>query len=124
MNPVSSLADAYKSFTKGGKGFSTPPVTPIQQVALGQAIVAVLIAFGLDVGDDMQQLILLLAAALGIGLPASDAVIRQGRAKEVTQLSAVQKAAERQRAAPQLSLAERQRLILLRDRVEALDPKP
>lgn len=123
MNPVTRVTGAYQAFTKGGKGFSTPPVTPIQQVALGQAIVAVLIAFGFDVGEDMQQLILLLAAALGIGLPASDAVIRQGRAKGVAELSAVQEATERQQAAPQVSLAERERLILLRDRLEAVDPQ-
>lgn len=120
MSLFTRFAEAYKRFTNGAEGAETPDVTRMQQIALGQAVVAVLIVFGFDVSADMEQLILLIAAALGLALPASDAVIRQGRAKAMPEIKQAQAEAAGRAAAPTLSVEERQRLIELHQRLAAL----
>lgn len=63
------------------KAFATPRVTLPQQLALGQAVVAVLIVLGFDLDADTQQLIIGLSALLAAALPASDAAIRRKRSE-------------------------------------------
>jgi len=64
----------------GEDNVATPDVTKAQAAAIGQAAIAVLIVFGFDPSTDTRNIILGLATALAVALPASDAAIRYGRA--------------------------------------------
>jgi multisubunit Na+/H+ antiporter MnhB subunit len=59
----------------------TPDITRAQVVAIAQAILAVVVAFGIDLSETQQTAILGLAGALAIVLPLADAIIRNGRSR-------------------------------------------
>jgi hypothetical protein len=59
----------------------TPDITRAQVVALVQAILAVIVAFGINLSDAQQTAILGLAGAIAIVLPLADAIIRNGRSR-------------------------------------------
>jgi hypothetical protein len=112
------LLSALRSFLPGATGYATPDVTRAQQLALGQAIVAILVVFGFDVDEDARQLILALSATLAAALPISDAVVRQARAKNVEQIEKARQEHELRTAQPELTAAERNRLLGLRRALE------
>jgi hypothetical protein len=119
MGLFSRLSAGYKRLVSGAESFETPDVTRVQQIALGQAIVAVLAVFGFDLDADTTTLVLALAGAIGVALPVSDAAIRRARAAsapEIQQARAAQPAGE---ASP-ADLAARRRLIELRGRLARL----
>lgn len=58
-----------------------PDVTRVQVIAIVQAIIAVIVSFGVNLSDEQQTAILGLAGALAIVLPLSDAIIRNGRSR-------------------------------------------
>lgn len=58
-----------------------PDITPAQVVALVQAVLALIVAYGIDVPKDAQDAIVQLATILGGLLIAGDAVVRNGRAR-------------------------------------------
>jgi hypothetical protein len=121
---LSSLASAWRSFFQGASGHQTPDVTRAQQLAIGQAVLAVLVVFGFDVDEDARQLVLGLAAVLAATLPISDAVVRQARAKNATNIQAARKdaAADDAAAAPAIAPEQRARLLALRARLEPRSP--
>ncbi|HEV7495269.1 hypothetical protein [Baekduia sp.] len=90
MALLTSLRKAWDAVFNGSTGFKTPDVPRAQQLALGQAIIVVLIVLGFDLSDGTQQTLLGLSAAIGAALPVSDAVVRHGRANNVQELAAVQ----------------------------------
>ncbi len=63
------------------KAFATPAVTVPQKLALGQAVIAVLIVLGFTPDTETQQLIIGLSALLAAALSASDAAIRRKRSE-------------------------------------------
>jgi hypothetical protein len=85
-NPFESLS----RFLDGASGFNTPDVTKAQALAIGQAAIAVLIVFGFNPSNDVKNVIGGLAIALAVVLPTSDAVIRHGRASNITEIAAAQ----------------------------------
>jgi hypothetical protein len=120
----SSLARAWRSFFQGASGHQTPDVTRAQQLAIGQAVLAVLVVFGFDVDEDARQLVLGLAAVLAAALPISDAVVRQARAKNATNIQAAREsaAADGAAAVPAIAPEQRARLLALRARLEPRSP--
>lgn len=60
---------------------ATPNVTTLQLVAIGQAVIALAVAFGLPITDEQSAAIIQLATALAIALPLADAHLRNGRAR-------------------------------------------
>jgi len=84
---MGGLLDSARRFFSGGGGFQTPDVTRTQQLALGQAILAVLVAFGFDLSSDDRQLIIGLATALAAVLPLSDALVRRARAQNAVDIA-------------------------------------
>jgi hypothetical protein len=72
---------------QGEEGFATPDISRAQALAVGQAAVALLVVLGFNVPDDVQTAIIALAAVLGVTLPASDAVLRQSRAKNAVKIA-------------------------------------
>lgn len=58
-----------------------PDITRLQVVAIVQAILAVLVSFGIDLTDRQETALLGLAGALAVVLPLSDAIIRNGRSR-------------------------------------------
>lgn len=61
----------------------TPDITRAQTIAIVQAILAVLVAFGVNLSEQQQTALLGLSAAVAVVLPLADAIIRNGRAKIV-----------------------------------------
>lgn len=59
----------------------TPDITKAQVVAVAQALLAVLVAFGVDLSDRQEAALLGLAGALAVVLPLADAIIRNGRSR-------------------------------------------
>lgn len=59
----------------------TPDVTPAQIIAIVQAVVALVVAFGVGVSDELQSAIVQLSTALVVFLPLADAHLRNGRAR-------------------------------------------
>jgi hypothetical protein len=70
---------------------AAPNVTTLQIVAIGQAVIALAIAFGLPITDEQSAAIIQLATALAIALPLADAHLRSGRARYYAALARVQK---------------------------------
>lgn len=62
------------------QNLSTPDVSPLQIVTLVQAVVALLVAFNLDLTPEQQKAIIQVATALSVTLPLADAHIRGKRA--------------------------------------------
>ena len=60
-----------------------PNVTQAQILAVGQAVIAVALAFGLSLSESQQTALIGLSGAIAIALPIADAIIRQGRAKMI-----------------------------------------
>ena len=59
----------------------TPDITKAQVIALVQAVIALVVAFGIDLTDEQTTAIIGLAGALAIVLPLADAIIRNGRSR-------------------------------------------
>lgn len=59
----------------------TPDITKAQIIALVQAVLALVVAFGIDLTDDQTTAIIGLAGALAVVLPLADAIIRNGRSR-------------------------------------------
>jgi hypothetical protein len=115
MGLLSRFAAAWSSITQGQSGFATPDVTRAQKVALGQAVVTVLVVLGFDLDASTQQLLIGLSAALAATLPISDAVVRHGRAANAESIA---KARDEQGDAPvpdQLGLGDADRAAVLAD---------
>lgn len=62
-------------------GMETPDITKAQVIALVQAVLALVVAFGIDLTDDQTTAIIGLAGALAVVLPLADAIIRNGRSR-------------------------------------------
>lgn len=60
---------------------STPDITTAQIVALVQAVIGLVVAFGFGVSDDLQDAIVQLCTAVVVFLPLADSVVRNGRAR-------------------------------------------
>lgn len=60
--------------------FQTPDVTPAQMIAIVGSIIAVLVAGGLPLSQDLQDSIIRLVTVVAPILLVSDAAIRHGRA--------------------------------------------
>jgi hypothetical protein len=116
---LARVAAGFRALTYGDTGYKTPDVTRVQVLAIGQAVIAVLVVFGFDVDDDTRDLILFLAASLGAALPIADAVVRQGRAKSIGAIEQAQEKAAAAEAHPQLTHDERRRVLAGRDRLES-----
>jgi hypothetical protein len=86
LRRISSSA-TWTGLLRGSDDFAMPAVTNVQALALGQAVIVVLIVLGVDLDAGTQQLLLALSAAIGAGLPLSDAVIRQGRSKNAAEVA-------------------------------------
>lgn len=61
----------------------TPDITPAQIVAIVQAILALGVAYGMDVPPEARDAIVQLATVLAAVLPLGDAAIRRKRAEVV-----------------------------------------
>lgn len=59
----------------------TPDVPVAQIIAIVQAVIGALVAFGVPMSDEQSAAIIQLCTALAVGLPIADAVIRNGRAR-------------------------------------------
>jgi hypothetical protein len=70
-----------------------PDITKAQVVAIVGAIFGLLAAFGLPVGQDVQDAIVQVVTALAVVIPAADAFIRNGRSK-VAAVEAAKRPAE------------------------------
>lgn len=62
---------------------STPDITKAQAVAIVQALIALVVAFGLDVSPEARDAIVQLATVLAAVLPLADAGVRRKRAEVV-----------------------------------------
>lgn len=62
-----------------------PDITKAQIVALVQAVLATLVAFGVDLTKDQQEALMQLAGVLGGAIVVADAIIRNGRSKVLVQ---------------------------------------
>ena len=60
---------------------TTPDITPAWILAVAQAVLAVAVAFGLDMSAEQRDAILDLAKVLAVMLPASDAAVRVARSR-------------------------------------------
>jgi len=69
---------------------STPSVTTIQIVAVVQASIGLLVAFGAPLTSEQSDAIIQVVTALCVALPLSDAVIRNGRARNAGEIERVQ----------------------------------
>lgn len=63
----------------------TPDITKAQVLALMQAVIALVVAFGVDLSTEQQTAILGLAGAVAVVLPIADAIIRNGRSRIVAE---------------------------------------
>jgi hypothetical protein len=102
MKLLVNIMNAVRSFNEGDGAAATPAVTNPQKLALGQAVIIVLIVLGFDLDSDTQQLLIGLSAALGAALPLSDAVVRNGRARGAESLVLAQQQEAKHRAAAEL----------------------
>lgn len=59
----------------------TPDITRAQILAIVQALIALVAAFGLNVSETQSTAIIQLATALAVVIPLADAAIRHGRAR-------------------------------------------
>jgi hypothetical protein len=112
----SRVARAWTALMQG-KPYSTPDVTKVQQFALGQAVVVVLIVLGVNLDDSTQQLLLGLSAAL----PLSDAVVRRSRSANVDKLAQVQQEGDDD-SGTGLTDAEREQVLAGLARLSAARP--
>lgn len=67
-----------------------PNVTRADVLAIIQAVVAVIVAFGLDLTEIQQASIMALASALAVALPLADAKRRAARVDLAVQQMAIQ----------------------------------
>lgn len=63
---------------------STPNITTAQIAAFVQAILAVVVSFGLELTQAQQASILGLSAFIALGLTLGDGIIRHGRSRALT----------------------------------------
>ncbi len=68
------------------KEFSLPDATRVQMVALVQAVIAVVVAFGVPISDQQSVALIALAGVIGTVLIGSDAAIRRERARNADKL--------------------------------------
>lgn len=66
--------------------FDAPDHTRVQFAAVVQAVIAVLVAFGVDISDEQSVALLALSGILGSVLIAADAAIRRERARNADKL--------------------------------------
>jgi hypothetical protein len=66
--------------------FDAPDHTRAQLVALVQAVIAVLVAFGVDLSDEQSVALLALSGVIGTVLMGADAAIRRERARNADKL--------------------------------------
>lgn len=59
----------------------TPDITKAQVIAIVQAVLALVVAFGVHLSDKQQTAIIALAGAVAVVLPVADAIIRNGRSR-------------------------------------------
>ena len=62
----------------------TPNITQAQLLAAGQAVLAVLVSFGVNLTDAQQASLLGLSAVLTLVLGIGDAIIRHGRSRALS----------------------------------------
>lgn len=67
----------------------TPDVTTGQIIALVQAVLGLVVAFGAPLSSDQSEAIIQVVTALAVALPLSDAVIRNGRARNAGELERI-----------------------------------
>jgi hypothetical protein len=78
---------ALQRYLEGPQNFATPDVTRAQQLALGQAIVAVVATLGFDLDAGTEQMILIVSGVLATTLPASDVLLRRSRAQHAPNIT-------------------------------------
>lgn len=66
----------------------TPDLTTVQIIAIVQAAVGLLVAFGAPVSPQQSDAIIQLCTALAVALPLADAHVRNGRASNATDVQA------------------------------------
>jgi hypothetical protein len=108
MRLLGNILAAVKAFSAGDGASATPAVTNPQKLALGQAVIVVLIVLGFNLDDETQKTLLTLSAALGAALPISDAVVRHGRSSNAPAVVAAQatEAAQKEVAATPTAAAQ------------------
>ncbi len=123
MSLLGRIAAALRVSPQGPETFGTPSVTRGQQLAVGQAVVAVLVVLGADLDSDTQQLLIGLSAALAAVIPISDTAIRRNRARYAEQIQAAQQRQESATGSDELapSPAQRRRLAVLQARLASRD---
>jgi hypothetical protein len=104
------------SFLQGRSDFAAPALTNAQLLAVAQALVAMLVAFGTPLDDAGRTAIVAGSVALAAILAASDASIRRARAQHATELAK----AKKQLPEP----AQGDALKPIRDELAALESKP
>lgn len=67
----------------------TPDITPLQYIAIAQAVLAVAVAFGLHLSPQQETSLLGLAGLLAAVLVGSDMGIRRKRAEQAREIAAV-----------------------------------
>jgi hypothetical protein len=68
------------------KEIQTPDTTRLQLVAIVQAVIAVVIAFGVPINDKQSIALVALAGVIGAALVTADAAIRRERARNADKL--------------------------------------
>jgi hypothetical protein len=91
-------------FLSGDQALTTPDVTKVQALAIGQAAIAVLVVLGFNLDDDVKNAIITLSIALAAALPVSDAVVRQARAKNARGIAEARLLSKRQSKRGRISL--------------------
>lgn len=61
----------------------TPDITPVQIVAVAKVVIGVLVAFNMDISVEQQGALLNLVTVVAGVLIAGDAVIRNGRSRNL-----------------------------------------
>lgn len=77
--PPTTLSSVPSVSNSSGGDRMRPDVTKVQVIALVQAILALLIAFGIDLSAAQTEAILTLSGQLGIALVLADAGLRGAR---------------------------------------------
>jgi phosphate/sulfate permease len=62
-------------------GLKLPDITPAQIVAVVGSVIAVAVAAGLDISDELQESIITLVTVIAPIILGADAVIRHGRSR-------------------------------------------
>jgi hypothetical protein len=65
----------------------TPDITKAQLLAVVQAVIGLVVAFGAPISDEQTQAIIQLCTALAVTLPLADAHVRNGRAQNAMAIS-------------------------------------